>query len=223
MVIKRGINWLLFLTGMLAVSAFAQEGETNSTTYSIDSDNSILRVYVGRAGPLARMGHNHVVHTNGLIGEINLSSDPVNSTATLAFPVSSFFVDDQSERDRAVSEEREGFDTQPGRRQIEGTRENMMSESVLNGAAHTTIAARITTESVTDNEWNFAIAMDLVGSTVNLELPAQVEVNGSALSVDARFSLNHEDLGLSVFTALGGSLRVAEQLDFELHIEANSN
>jgi len=200
---------------MLAVSAFAQEGETNSTTYSIDSDNSILRVYVGRAGPLARMGHNHVVHTNGLIGEINLSSDPVNSTATLAFPVSSFFVDDQSERDRAVSEEREGFDTQPGRRAIEGTRENMMSESVLNGAAHTTIAARITTESVTDNEWNFAIAMDLVGSTVNLELPAQVEVNGSALSVDARYSLNHEDLGLSVFTALGGSLRVAVQLDFE--------
>ncbi len=223
MVIKRGINWLLFLAGMLAVSAFAQEGETNSTTYSIDSDNSILRVYVGRAGPLARMGHNHVVHTNGLIGEINLSSDPVNSTATFAFPVSSFFVDDQSERDRAVSEEREGFDTQPGRRQIEGTRENMMSESVLNGAAHTTIAARITTESVTDNEWIFAIAMDLVGSEVNLELPAQVEVNGSALSVDARFSLNHEDLGLSVFTALGGSLRVAEQLDFELHIEANSN
>ena len=223
MVIKRGINWLLFLTGMLAVSAFAQQSETNSTTYSIDSDNSSLRVYVGRAGPLARMGHNHVVHTNGLIGEINLASDPVNSTATFAFPVSSFFVDDQSERDRAVSEEREGFDTQPGRRQIEGTRENMMSESVLNGAAHTTIAARITTESVTDNEWNFAIGLDLVGSTVNLELPAQVEVNGSALSVNASFSLNHEDLGLSVFTALGGSLRVAEQLDFELHIEANSN
>ena len=57
MVIKRGINRLLFLTGMLAVSAFAQQSETNSTTYSIDSDNSILRVYVGRAGPLARMGH----------------------------------------------------------------------------------------------------------------------------------------------------------------------
>ena len=99
----------------------------------------------------------------------------------------------------------------------------MMSESVLNGAAHENIAARITTESVTDGQWNFVIALDLVGSTVNLELPAQVEVNGSALSVNASFALNHEDLGLSVFTALGGSLRVAEQLDFELHIEANSN
>ncbi|GIT20825.1 MAG: hypothetical protein CM1200mP40_05070 [Gammaproteobacteria bacterium] len=30
MVIKRGINRLLFLTGMLAVSAFAQQSETNS-------------------------------------------------------------------------------------------------------------------------------------------------------------------------------------------------
>ena len=126
MVIKRGINRLLFLTGMLAVSAFAQQSETNSTTYSIDSDNSILRVYVGRAGPLARMGHNHFVHTNGLIGEINLASDPVNSTATFAFPVSSFFVDDQAERDRAASEEREGFDTATNRCSLTTSKQTKM-------------------------------------------------------------------------------------------------
>ncbi|NKB35323.1 MAG: hypothetical protein GKR91_19670 [Pseudomonadales bacterium] len=221
--IKKGITWILFLTGALAFSANAQQGETDATTYGIDSENSILRVYVGRAGPLARMGHNHVVHNTDLAGEIILAADPLDSTASFAFPVSGFFVDDQSERDRAAEEMREGFDTQPGRRAIEGTRENMMSDAVLNGATFTTIAARVTTVSVSDNQWNLSIALDLVGSTVNLELPAQVNVNGSSMAVDASFSLNHEDIGLSVFTALGGSLRVAEQLDFELHIEANEN
>ena len=137
--------------------------------------------------------------------------------------MSSFVVDDQSERDRAAAESREGFDTQPGRRAIEGTRENMLSDDVLNGTAYTIIAARITTVSVADSDWNFAIELDIVGSTVNLELPAQVAVSRSTITVDADFSLNHADLGLSVFTALGGSLAVAEQLDFELHIEATED
>ncbi|MDD9890216.1 MAG: YceI family protein [Gammaproteobacteria bacterium] len=211
---------ILILVSMIAASASAQQGGEESASYSIDSESSILRVFVGRAGPMARMGHNHVVHTTDLIGQVNLAANAEDSTATFAFPVSSFVVDDQGERDRAASEMREGFDTQPGRRAIEGTRENMLSEGVLNGTAFTTIAARISTLSVADDEWSFAIALDIVGSTVNLELPARVDVNGSTVTVDASFSLNHEDLGLSVFTALGGALSVAEQLDFELHIEA---
>jgi len=220
--LKKVLTSILILMCAVATSASAQQGG-ESGSYTIDTGNSILRVYVGRDGPLARMGHNHVVHTTGLLGQINLAANPEESTANFAFPVSSFVVDDQSERDRAAAESREGFDTQPGRRAIEGTRENMLSDDVLNGTAYTIIAARITTVSVADSDWNFAIELDIVGSTVNLELPAQVAVSRSTITVDADFSLNHADLGLSVFTALGGSLAVAEQLDFELHIEATED
>ncbi|MBM89105.1 MAG: hypothetical protein CMQ41_12090 [Gammaproteobacteria bacterium] len=216
---KKGITSLLVLIGVFASSVLAQQPASDFQTFGIDSENSILRIYVGRAGPLARMGHNHVVHTRDLSGEINLAEDPVDSTASFSFPISSFIVDDQSERDRAG----EGFDSQPGRRAIEGTRENMLSEAVLNAAVFSMIAADINTISVTDSEWNFAIALDLKGNAVNLELPAEVTINDSEIIIDARFTLNHSDIGLSVFTALGGSLSVAEALDFDLHIEASVN
>ena len=196
---KKGITSLLVLIGVFASSVLAQQPASDFQTFGIDSENSILRIYVGRAGPLARMGHNHVVHTRDLSGEINLAEDPVDSTASFSFPISSFIVDDQSERDRAG----EGFDSQPGRRAIEGTRENMLSEAVLNAAVFSMIAADINTISVTDSEWNFAIALDLKGNAVNLELPAEVTINDSEIIIDARFTLNHSDIGLSVFTALG--------------------
>lgn len=219
MELKKGIAPLLVLIGVFATSAFAQQEGADSAAFIIDSENSILRVYVGRAGPLARMGHNHVVHTRDLSGEVVLAANLVESTASFSFPLSSFIVDDQSERDRAG----EGFDSQPGRRAIEGTRENMMSEAVLNAAVFSTITATINTESVTDSQWDFSISLDLKGNIVNLELPAEVLVDESGISVDASFTLNHADIGLSVFTALGGSLSVAEALDFELHIEATRN
>lgn len=205
-----------FLGGIFANSSYAQQSDT---TFAIDSDNSTLRVYVGRAGPLARMGHNHVVHSKGMSGEINLASVPEESSASFELPLSSFIVDEQSERDRAAADQREGFDTQPGRRAIEGTRRNMMSEDVLNEELFPTITANISTVSVSDEQWNFSIALNISGNTVELELPAEVNISGANINVAANFSLQHEDLGLSVFTALGGSLRVAERLDFELDIQ----
>ncbi len=206
----------IFLGGLFANSLHAQQGDT---TFAIDSDNSTLRVYVGRAGPLARMGHNHVVHSNGLTGVINLASDLEESSASFELPLSSFIVDEQSERDRAAADQREGFDTQPGRRAIEGTRRNMMSEDVLNEELFPTISANISTVSVLEEQWRFNIALNISGNTVELELPAEVNVSEGNINVSASFSLQHEDLGLSVFTALGGSLRVAERLDFELEIQ----
>ncbi len=209
----------LLFSSLFATSLHAQQGDT---TYTIDSENSILRVYVGRAGPLARMGHNHVVHSRGFTGEIQLAAEPVESSASFELQLGSFVVDDQTERDRASTSQREGFDTQPGRRAIEGTRSNMMSEDVLNEALYPTISADISTASVSDGQWNFNIALTISGSTVNLALPATVVASESDITVSASFSLQHEDLGLSVFSALGGSLRVAERLDFELEIQGTA-
>lgn len=222
MSVRKQMFWILFLVGSLTGAAAAQQG-SDAAAYTIDSDSSNLRIFVGRAGPLARMGHNHVVLTSDITGEIMLASEPENSTASFSIPVTSFSVDDQSERDRAAEAMREGFDTQPGRRAIEGTRENMLGTDVLNVSFFPTISANITTDSVSDDQWEFTIELDIKGNNVSLDLPAQVFVNDSNIVVHAEFSLNHADLGMSVFTALGGSLRVAEQLDFELHIEATEN
>lgn len=208
----------LVWAALLATPAFGQGNSASSTVYNIDSENSILRVFVGRAGPLARLGHNHVVHTRDLSGEIELASNPMDSSAAFSFPVSSFVVDDQSERDRAG----DGFESQPGESAIEGTRENMMGEDVLNGDVFGTIAIAASPVSITDTQWQLAVDINFQDSTFSQQIPAQVTVAESQIDVTATFTLEHEDLGLSPFSALGGSLRVAESIDFELQVRATA-
>lgn len=202
---------------LLLSSASAQPGNT-ATTYDIDSDSSILRIYVGRAGPLARMGHNHVVHSRELTGEVMLAATATDSSATFTVPVSSLVVDEQSERDRAG----EGFESQPDASAIEGTRGNMLSEAVLNAEAYPTVAISATPISIDGSTWLLAIQLEISGNTVDLEIPAQVQSSAETLSAQASFTLQHEDLGLTAFSALGGAMRVAEAIDFELQVSATA-
>lgn len=205
---------------LLALSAQAQPSSGSTAVYDIDEDNTILRVYVGRAGVLARMGHNHVMVSKELSGQINLAPDRMASTANFSFPVSSLVVDDPAERERAG----DGFDSQPGDSAIEGTRENMLGEGVLNAEIFPLVSASITPISIAENQWTFAIALDFQGNTVNLEIPGEVNLAETGLNISARFTLDHEDIRLSPFTALGGSLRVAEEIEFELLVtDANPN
>lgn len=216
--LKIGLTFFLLFTSLLAVPASAQSTSADSTVYSIDVETSILRVYVGRAGPLARLGHNHVIHSRELSGQIELAQNQLNSSASFAFPVASFVVDDPAERARAG----EGFESEPAQSAIEGTRENMLGEAVLNVVAFGEIAVRATPETITENQWILSVELDFQGSTINLKIPAEIVQTDSRLSVHASFTLDHEDLGLSPFSALGGSLRVAEEIDFELQIEAEA-
>ncbi|GAB5499605.1 MAG: hypothetical protein PsegKO_19160 [Pseudohongiellaceae bacterium] len=206
----------LIWASLITVAAFGQPAESK-TDYNIDSGDSILRVYVGRAGPLARLGHNHVIHTRAINGRIELADNPLNSSARFSFPVSSFVVDDQSERDRAG----EGFESQPGESAIEDTRENMLGADVLNATKFGEISIIAAPVSTDDSDWLLAVDINFLGATFSQELPAQVTIADSQLDITANFTLQHEDLELSPFSALGGSLRVAEAIDFELQISAN--
>lgn len=212
---------LRILTASVLLSVFLAGpalGQQSTASYAIDSDSSILRVYVGRAGVLARMGHNHVVHTREISGQIDLAPDVMASTAAFSFPVSSFIVDDQEERDRAG----DGFESQPGESAIEGTRENMLGEDVLNAEAFPVIELQASPASVDSEEWLLNVNINIQGNSYNQEIPATVNLGGSEITVKSRFSLDHENLGLSPFSALGGSLRVAETIDFELLITARA-
>ena len=206
------------LLAALPSPGLAQLESGGTTVYSIDPESSILRVYVGRAGILARMGHNHVIHTRALAGEVRLSLELENSSANFSFPVSSFVVDDPAERERAGDD----YDSQPGESAIEGTRENMLGEDLLNASVFPEISVDVVPISGGETEWLLEVAIHIQGRTHRQEIPAAVEITDSALRVEAHFTLQHEDLGLSPFSAVGGSLRVAEALDFELQVSATT-
>lgn len=199
-------------------TALAQSMVSEPVVYNIQKADSVLRVFVGRAGLLARLGHNHVIRTRDLEGQIVITPRNIESTATFLFPVESLEVDNPQERERAGS----GYDSQPGASAIAGTRDNMLGNDVLNSSEFPDIRVNIATSSVAEEQWLFAIELELQGRLIDFEIPATLIVSDASVSVHADFSLTHEQLGLSPFTALGGTLRVADTLDFELAIEAQA-
>lgn len=58
--------------------------EVEPGDFTIRTPESILRIYVSRAGLLAGLGHNHVVHTRSLSGSVRLAPEPPNSSAEFA-------------------------------------------------------------------------------------------------------------------------------------------
>lgn len=129
-------NRILLLLWLIAVVAcqqpvYAQPAAPTTTNFPVQtsdgqlfqvtSDQSILRVLVGRNGLLARMGHNHVVVSRSITGTIRF--DPRSEAdAHLVIPVSELLVDETGERLRAGT----GYESVPGETAKADTRTNML-------------------------------------------------------------------------------------------------
>lgn len=218
----------LLLAAMLAAgqdtdtSDFDQLGrlqpvtELEAGTFTILASESVLRIYVGRAGLLSGLGHNHVVHTRGLSGSIRLAPELADSSAEFAFPVASLVVDDPRERERAGA----GFESQPGASAIAGTLANMLGPDLLAVAEYPNVVVRVATMETGADDWLFSAQIIIRDNTVGFELPARVTAAADDLRVSAEFTLDHGALGLQPFRAVGGTLRVAEELRFEMDLQA---
>ena len=75
-----------------------QDQRSPGKLYRVDGSRSELRILVYRAGPLARLGHNHVMVNRSLSGTVNLADAPDASEFRLIVPVAGFVVDDAQAR-----------------------------------------------------------------------------------------------------------------------------
>ena len=98
------------------------------TRYRIDPARSELRVLVYRAGPMASLGHNHVVSTHSLQGWAVFNGDPAAAAFALTARRGGF----RGRRSDAASrEEGADFAEEVDRGGKVGTRHNMLGSAVL--------------------------------------------------------------------------------------------
>ena len=105
--------------------------------YRIDPARSELRILVYRAGALARFGHNHVLISRALDGEVRLAAPGVfiGGTFDASLAVASFAVDEPAARHDEGAE----FATEPSATDVEGTRRNLLGSGVLDATAFPTL------------------------------------------------------------------------------------
>lgn len=208
----------LALAGHLAFAQPAPE-PAEGELYEIDPAASDLHWLVYRAGTLARFGHNHVISVGELNGRVLVAPAIEESQFEIEIPVEDLVVDDAELR----AGEGEEFESVPSADDIAGTRENMLSEAVLNAEEYPTIRIVGTGPVVEGGSQSLEVTVELLGRSIPLSIPTEVEMNGDTLEASGSFRLTHEELGMKPFSVMLGALQVGEALDFEYHVVARKS
>lgn len=176
----------------------------------IDSSQSLVVIEVHRTGLFARMGHDHIVASHNVKGYANIT----DGLADLYLPLEQLVVDEPDLRRAA------GFNSQPSREDIEGTRSNMLTKTL--DSAHFPYAlihiVRADTSLPVLN-----VSITLHGKTHTYEVPAKIETVQSVTAVDGKMSLNQTDFGITPLSVFGGMLQVQDRLELRFHIMAQDN
>ena len=210
----RMISLLLTVLAITApLASQAQEAATNNE-FRVDSDASWLRVLAYPDGPLRRFGHHHVISHHGISGSVVVAPNPLDSTIMLELAVADFTVDDPALRGL----EGEDFDGEISQKDIDGTRGNMLGEKLLHAEQFAAIQIQSTAIDGSMPDVNIVTTVTVIGMEHNVIFPASIELTHDSFVVSGQLEITHGELGLSPFTALGGSLSVRDLLVLKYEI-----
>ncbi|MEO1034782.1 MAG: YceI family protein [Pseudomonadota bacterium] len=207
------------------VAAPTQVGElpdtaSGSVRYVVDAEASDIELRIYRGGRLARLGHNHVIEIPDFAGDVYYAPEPAASTGSFRFAVASMKIDDPARRQAAG----EGFESEPSDKDIAGTRENMLSDRLLDGAAHPDIKLAIGAIAAAESDGVFTVSMlaTVKDATYDFEVPATINRNGRQLTVTGEFTVLQTALGLTPFSVMLGALLVEDNIDVRYRIVATA-
>jgi hypothetical protein len=185
--------------------------------YRIDPERSELRILVYRAGALARFGHNHVLVSRALGGEVRVAAPGVvvGGTFDVSLAVASFAVDEPVARHEEGAE----FSTEPSAADVEGTRRNLLGPGVLDAAAFPTLRVHGVTGGTATGP-SAQATVELRGRSTPLTVPLTVTDAGSTLTVRGGFGVLQSALGLTPFSAALGALAVRDEIEVRFRIVA---
>ena len=180
------------------------------TRYAIDAANSLVRIYVYRAGPLSFLGHDHVITTTMLDGELNYTPPPSQDAVfKLNTPVNALVVDDPEQRKSAGGR----FSLPVPAKDRAGTRRNMLSEKVLDAAQYSEIAVTGHWLEGSPSHAKVAMTIGLHGVQRHYIVPVDIQMQDGGLVATGMFHLLQTEFGITPLSILGGALKVTDGLD----------
>ena len=182
--------------------------------YEVASSRVEIRVY--RDGPMAQLGHNHLISSDALAGTIDLRDPASDSRFMFELPLASLVVDEPVARAASGAE----FAKEVPQADREGTRHNMLGSSVLDAALQPVL--RLTVESLEGGPTEFLarVRVGIRGEERIINVPLTMQTHDGQISAHANFKLHHADLGLTPFTVALGALRVRDEFEIDCRLEA---
>ncbi len=183
-------------------------------TWTVVASHLSVRVY--RDGPMQKLGHDHLITSDGLVGRIALGAPLTETRFELQVPLDSLVVDDEAARTAAGGV----FAAPVPQKDRDATRQNMLGEKLLDAALQDTIRLTATSLSGGSGRYDARVRVSLAGHDSEVTAPFSVTVEGDHLEAHAAFQMTHAGLGLEPFAVALGALRVREDFDVDLTLEA---
>jgi hypothetical protein len=184
---------------------YHQAAESGMPVYAVDPGASLVTIVVRRAGPLARLGHDHVVASRSASG----FAAPAANRADLAFRLDQLTVDEPALRHEA------GLTTEPSQQAIEGTRTNMLTK-VLEADRFPVVRVHI--ERAGGEKLNVAITLH--GVTRTVAIASNVGVDSGTVTASGALDLRQTDFGITPMSVGGGLLSVDDTIALKFRIVA---
>ncbi len=195
----------------------AEEGRV----FEMDSEASEARLFLWRGGLLAEKGHNHVMRVKKMKSAFFLPNNMLDEEARLdiVFQAKDIEVDPMPLR-KEIGGSFAGTGMTP--EGVQGTRENMLGEKVLDAVRFPTIGFR--TKRIIGELPR--LVLDTVITLHGLErqtlIPVTAQVQEDRLTVEGAFVIEQTNFGIEPFSALGGALYIKDpiMIEFDLAFRA---
>lgn len=189
--------------------------------FDVATRESLLTILAFRGGTLSKFGHNHVIASHDVRGTFYVPDDISHSTFELHIPVGQLTIDEPDLR----AKEGPDFPKDVPESAKEGTRRNMLSEALLNGAQYdeiTLASQHIDTTTTPGPQARADVQVTIRGQTHTISVPVTYSLSGDRLTADGDLPLRQSDLGLTPFTAALGALAVQDEMRVRFHFAAHA-
>lgn len=187
-----------------------------SAPYTIDAARSLLTLRVYKEGPMAALGHNHVIAVHDLHGSVQWRGEPTQSGFALEFPAATMTIDEPELRAAAGAD----FSAVVADSARAGTRRNMLGERLLDADRYPDIQVQSERVTATAQGVMVQARVTVHGRDSRVEFPATVSQEGETLSAHGEFDLLQSSLGLTPFSVALGALRVADRTEVQFDLVA---
>lgn len=189
-----------------SASIAAQTSAEQFERYGIDADRSEVLVLVYRDGPMAALGHNHVIAVRQLSGQLQVARDLAHGSFQLEFPVSALSVDEPQLR----AAEGADFDSSITAAGIAGTRDHLLGPQLLDAEHYPLVQLQSNSMRTTASGLTLVTRVTVREHAAMIDVPASLKRMDDELQVSGEFDLTHTQLGLTPYSVALGALRVAE-------------
>lgn len=187
--------------------------------FDVAPGESVLSILALRGGTLAKVGHNHVIASHDVSGTFYVPDDPAQTTFELRIPVGQLAVDEPDLR----AKEGPDFPGEVPDSAKEGTRRNMLSEALLDGAEYPYITLVGQHIDAHGSQALANVLMSVRGQTHSVSVPVVYSLENGTITASGELPLRQTELGLTPFTAMLGALAVQDEMRVRFHFVAHES